>query len=101
MDADREASTRTPTSGGDDNNWGPRLVDEETQDPEELRVFYAAVESFSYVPTCGLCVFTALYLAVVLTYKTMAPSDVMSPTTMKPFNLIRAIGSFEDSFFLE
>lgn len=40
------------TSAGEHGNhdldsWGPRMVDEQTQDPEELRVFYSAVESFA------------------------------------------------------
>ena len=63
MDADREASTRDPTSGSDVNDWGPRLVDEETQDHEELRVFYAAVESFSYVDAI---VFSIIALSPVI-----------------------------------
>ncbi|CAI6084613.1 unnamed protein product [Clonostachys chloroleuca] len=34
-------------AANDDNAWGTGLVDEESQDPEELRVIYAALDSFS------------------------------------------------------
>lgn len=50
MEVDHEKRAEAPAdaSAADGGGiWGPRLVDEETQDPEELRVFYSAVESFS------------------------------------------------------
>lgn len=31
----------------DENTWGTDLVDEQSQDPEELRVIYAALDSFA------------------------------------------------------
>ncbi|CAH0044251.1 unnamed protein product [Clonostachys solani] len=34
-------------AANDDNAWGTGLVDEESQDPEELRVIYGALDSFS------------------------------------------------------
>lgn len=43
MDVDQD--TKIPAKEGD--SWGPDLINEETQDPEELRVLYSAVESFS------------------------------------------------------
>ena len=48
MEVDRDQQTEgTAADAAGQGIWGPRLVDEETQDPEELRVFYSAVESFS------------------------------------------------------
>lgn len=48
VDMDKNGDAAAAAEAGEAGGvWGPRLVDEETQDPEELRVFYSAVESFS------------------------------------------------------